>query len=173
MLKVMKVIKEAHNVERKRRQTSRKKKRDETTARKQRAKTLISTIGRGGMKKEDIEAKPEEIFGKGSSKEIETEMTKEKIAERIEESSRREEQFDKWERMRQEAKRKQREDKRLNVFWRKNKCFPPQYGSDEETPEAQETLEFWRAINNKDVSGGWKEDESIQGVLGEVIEKLQ
>ena len=35
MQNVMRVIKEAHNVERKRRQTSRKKKTDETTARKQ------------------------------------------------------------------------------------------------------------------------------------------
>ena len=46
MLKVMKVIKEANNVERKRRQTSRRKKSEETGVRKQRAKALISTIRR-------------------------------------------------------------------------------------------------------------------------------
>ena len=92
----------------------------------------------------------------------------EKIEERIEEMSKREEQFDKWEQMRLEAKRKQREDRRLNVFWRKNKCFPTQFGNAEETPEAQETLEFWRAINNKAVSEGWRNDEAIQETLLEM-----
>ena len=32
---------------------------------------------------------------------------------------------------------------------------------------------FWRSINNKDVSEGWREDEAIQGVLLEEREKLQ
>ena len=45
MLKVMRVIKEAHNIERKRRQTARKKC-EEIGVRKQRAKSLISTIRR-------------------------------------------------------------------------------------------------------------------------------
>ena len=34
-----------------------------------------------------------------------------------EEIAKREEQFDRWERRREEAKRKQREDRRLNIFW--------------------------------------------------------
>ena len=82
--------------------------------------------------------------------------------------SKREEAFDEWEEMRREAKRRQREDRRLNIFWRKNKCFPKQFGGDDETPDAQETLMFWRSINNKDVSEGWLSDESIQEVLREM-----
>ena len=130
MKKVMRVIKEAHNVERKRRQTSRKKKGDEARMGPQRAKSLILDIKRGWMRKEDVEKRLEEIFGHGCRDEIRTATTTEKLAERIEELSRREEQFDEWERMRREAKRKQREDRKLNVFWRKNKCFPAQFGSD-------------------------------------------
>ena len=71
MMKVMSVIKEAHNVERKRRQTTRKKKLGETAVRKQRAKALVSMIRRGGMKKEEIEKRLDEIFGTGSRQEIE------------------------------------------------------------------------------------------------------
>ena len=48
------------------------------------------------MKKKQIEARLEEIFEKGSSKEIETAMTNGKIAERIEERAKREEQLDEW-----------------------------------------------------------------------------
>ena len=51
--------------------------------------------------------------------------------------------------MRVEVKKKQREEKRLNVFWWKNKCLPDQFGNDEETPEAQETLMFWRSIKKR------------------------
>ena len=44
MKNVMKVIKEAHNVERKRRQSTRKKKRDVVTVRIQRTKPLILPV---------------------------------------------------------------------------------------------------------------------------------
>ena len=71
MKKVMKVIREAHNVERKRRQTARKKKEVETKARTQRAKSLIASVKGGRMTKDDIERSLEAIFGNGSSKEIE------------------------------------------------------------------------------------------------------
>ena len=50
----------------------------------------------------------------------------------------------------------------------KNESFPKRFEGEEETPEVEETLEFWRSINNKEVSEGWKEDRSIRGVLGEV-----
>ena len=93
MKKVLKVIQEAALVERKRRQASRKKKIDETTTRTQRAKALIADVKRGGMGKEEIARKLEEIFGKGSRVEIEKATTKEKIAERIAELSKREQQF--------------------------------------------------------------------------------
>ena len=63
MKKVMRVIKEAHDVERKRRQTCRKKRGDEARSRTQRAKSLILDIKRGGMRKEDVEKRLEEIFG--------------------------------------------------------------------------------------------------------------
>ena len=172
MKKVMKVIKEAHNIERKRRMVSRKAKSDELKARTQRTKALIAEIKQRKMRKDEIERRVDQIFGKGSSQEIKTAMTKEKMVERIEEMAKREEQFDKWETMRKEAKRKQREDRRLNLFWRRNKTFPKQFGGDEETPNAKETLAFWRSINNKEVSDGWKYDESIQVVLQEMRDKL-
>ena len=70
--------------------------------------------------------------------------------------------------MRREAKRRQMEDRRLNVFWRRNKTFPTQFGGEDETPDAEETLQFWRSINNKEVSNGWREDRSIREVLHRV-----
>ena len=100
MKKVMRVIKEAHNTERKRRKTSRQNKREETTRMIQRAKSLISEVKRGRMRKEKIEEKLDEIFGKGSHQEIESVTTIEKIVERIAEMAKREEQFEKWETMR-------------------------------------------------------------------------
>ena len=75
--------------------------------------------------------------------------------------------------MRKEAKRKQREDRRLNIFWRRNKTFPTQFGDVDETPEAEQTLAFWRSINNKDPCEGWREEEPIRCVLEEVREKFQ
>ena len=111
-------------MERKRRQTSRKKRSEEAATRTQKAKARIFNVKRGGMRKEEIGRMPEKIFGKGRGQEIENANTMEKIAERIEELSRREEQLEAWDKMRREAKRKQREDKRLNVFWRRNKTFP-------------------------------------------------
>ena len=70
MLKVMRVIKEAHNSDGKRKQTSRKKKIDETTVRTQRAKALISRMKSGGMTKDDVKRRLDEIFGSGSGDEI-------------------------------------------------------------------------------------------------------
>ena len=114
----------------------------------------------------------EDIFGRGSSKEIEQAATKVAIAERIEELSKTDEQFEIWEKMRREHKKRQREDRRLNLFWRRNKTFPKQYGGEDETPDAEDTLMFWRNINNKDASDGWRVDESIQEVLREVRGKV-
>ena len=106
MKKVMRVIKEAHLVERKRRQTSRKRKDAQASLLTQRAKTLVINIKRGGMRREEIEKRLEEIFGKGSRQEIEKATTNEKIAERIEEMTKCEEQVIAWETMRQETKTK-------------------------------------------------------------------
>ena len=50
-------------------------------------------------------------------------MTNEKIVERIEDQAKREEEYENRETMRKEVKRKRREDKRLNLFWRRNKTF--------------------------------------------------
>ena len=77
------------------------------------------------------------------------------------------------EKMRRDEKRRRREDRRLHHFRRKNKCFPSQYGSDDETPESEETLEFWRSINNREASDEWRGDELIKEVLNEMREKLQ
>ena len=93
------------------------------------------------MRKDEIGGRLEEIFGGGCSQEIENVTAIEKIVERIEELSKREEQFEKWENIKEEAKRKQREDRKLNLFWRRNKCFPAQFGG-EETPDAEVTLAF-------------------------------
>ena len=71
------------------------------------------------------------------------------------------------------VKKRQREDRMMNLFWRKNKSFPPQFGGEEDTPEAETMLEFWRMINNKEVSERWRDDESIQEILHGVREKLQ
>ena len=48
------VIREAHNVERKRRQASRKKTREEATAITQKTKSLIAEIRRGRLGKDDV-----------------------------------------------------------------------------------------------------------------------
>ena len=127
MNKVMKVIREAHNTEKKRRLSSQRKKCEDERKRVQRAKTLICEIKGGRIRKEDIKRRREEIYGNGSSHEIERTITNEKMIERIEDMSRTDEQFETWEKMRKETKRKQREDKRLNLFWRKNRTFPAQF----------------------------------------------
>ena len=64
MKEVMLVIKEAHNVERKRRRTATKRKSEEVASLIQRAKTLICEVKRGGLKKEEIERRLVCIFGK-------------------------------------------------------------------------------------------------------------
>ena len=74
--------------------------------------------------------------------------------------------------MRRETKKRECEDRKLNLFWRRNKTFTKIFGGGDEIPNAEETLAFWRSINNKDVSEGWREDESIQAALEEVREEL-
>ena len=75
--------------------------------------------------------------------------------------------------MRKEAKLRQREDRRLNIFWRKNKSFYTKFRGDDETPDAEQTLAFWMSINNKEVPKRWKEDRDIRGALHEVKMLLQ
>ena len=58
------------------------------TKRTQRAKALISCIKLGKMRIGEIKRRLEEIYGKGSSQEIEMVATNEKMIERIEEMSR-------------------------------------------------------------------------------------
>ena len=109
MGKVMRVIREAYNVEKKRRQTARKKRGDEAMKRTQRVKALIAIIKQGKMNKDEIERNIEKMFGKGCKEEIEKVTTIEKIVERVEEMSKRETQLEEWETMRKESKRRQRE----------------------------------------------------------------
>ena len=54
-----------------------------------------------------------------------------------------------------------------------NKSFPAQYGGEAETPGAEEMLVFWKGINNKQASEGWRDDEANQEVLRDVREKVQ
>ena len=126
---------------------------------------LVATRKRGRLRKDEVVRSRGEIFGKGTGQAIAKAATVEIIVERIEELSRREEPLQEWENMRRETKRRLREDRTLNLFWRKNKTFPTQYGGDDETPDTDETLEFWRSVNNKEVSEGWKQDRDIRGVL--------
>ena len=100
MVNVMKVIREAHNVEKKRRQTARKKRGDEAMKRTQRVKALIAIIKQGKMNKDEINRNVEKIFGKGCKEEIEKVTTIEKIVERVEEMSKRETQLEERESMR-------------------------------------------------------------------------
>ena len=62
MKKVMRVIKEANNAERKRRQTSRKRKNEDVMAKTQRVKALIGIIKQWKMRKEEIERNDEKLF---------------------------------------------------------------------------------------------------------------
>ena len=62
MLKVMKVIREARNVERKRRHAGRKNRGEDVSKRTQRVKALIAEIKRGGMRKEEIVKRLEKVF---------------------------------------------------------------------------------------------------------------
>ena len=120
MLKVIKAIKEADNVERKRRRTKRKDKCDEAKKTMQRAKALIADIKRGSMERQEVERMLESIIGKGSHEEIANATMNEKIVEMAIELSRREEHFEVCEKMRRKAKRRRWEDRRMNN-WRKNK----------------------------------------------------
>ena len=56
------------------------------------------------------------------------------------------------------------EDKRLNIL-KRNKTFSSPFRGDEETPVIDEILQFWRGINNKEVSEGWRDDRSIREFL--------
>ena len=67
---------------------------------------MVVDIKRRGMKPEEIARRLEEIFGRGSRQEILKTTTNEKIVERIEEMSKREEQFEELEKMRHDAKRR-------------------------------------------------------------------
>ena len=124
MKKVIKVIREAHNVERKRRQTTRKKRSEDAIKRTQKAKSLIPEIRRIEMSEEELEERIEETFGKGSGQEIGNAETREKIVERIEELSKREQQLDEWERMRKETKRKQRSGQKTQCLLAEEQVLP-------------------------------------------------
>ena len=78
MKKVMRAVKEAYNVEKRRRQTARKKRSEESSKRTQKAKSLIVEIRKRKMTYEEIESRREEIFGRGSSQETEKAITREK-----------------------------------------------------------------------------------------------
>ena len=66
--------------------------------------------------------------------------------------------------MRQESRRKS-DDRMINISWRRNKSFPAQFGSEDETPDAERTLEFRTCINTKEVCEGLREDKTIREIL--------
>ena len=51
--------------------------------------------------------------------------------------------------------------------------IPVQLKGEKETPDAQETLAFWRSINNEEVVDGRRNEAAIREVLPETREKLQ
>ena len=51
--------------------------------------------------------------------------------------------------------------------------LPTQFCCEDETPGAEETLEFWKGINNKEVSAGWMEDRSIREVRYETRKRTE
>ena len=123
---------------------------------------MISDIEGGRTGNEEIKSMLEETYGKGSSQEIERATANGKMIERIEEMSRTDEQFETRGKMMKVSKRRQREDERYNIFWIMNKTFPVQYwGTKYDAPEVEETLAFWRSINNKSIREGWLTDEHI------------
>ena len=78
--KVKKEIEEAHNVEQKRRQTT-KNEYDEVKARTQKAKDFDCRHKKRGKSKDAIERRLAQIFGEGSHQEIEERNTKDKTLE--------------------------------------------------------------------------------------------
>ena len=83
MLKEIRVVKEAHLVEKKRKQTTGKEKRDAATKMVRKAKALIDIVKQGKMSREEIERNVEVIFGKGSRQELEGATTMEDVVERV------------------------------------------------------------------------------------------
>ena len=73
----MRVIKEAHNTQRKKRQTG-KKKMNEEARKTQQAKAPIAIVKQGKMSKDEVMGRLEEIFGRGSSQERECLVEREK-----------------------------------------------------------------------------------------------
>ena len=69
MKNVMRVIREAHNVER-RRQTARNEMAEESSKRTQEAKSFVTEIGKKEIKNEEMKRRIDEIFGKGNRKEM-------------------------------------------------------------------------------------------------------
>ena len=67
---------------------------------------MIAIVKRGGMRRKEIWRRLERIFGNGTGDENEKATTTEKTVERIDELSERETQFDEWETMRRELKRR-------------------------------------------------------------------
>ena len=68
------------------------------------------------MKREGFEKRFEKTFGEGRNQENEKAASEEKNVEMVEEVSRRETQFDEWEKMSHEPLKRQREDRGLNLF---------------------------------------------------------
>ena len=65
--------------------------------------------------------------------------------------------------MRREPKGRQREDRRLNLFWSKNKTFPTQFGGDEETLDAKKRSHFGGASTIKKSAKDRKKTETTDG----------
>ena len=128
---------------------------------------MIANVKRGGMRREEIVKRLETIFGKGSGQEIDKIDTNEKIAERIEELSKREEQYEKWEKMRQDTKRKQREDRRINIFWRKTSAF--RLGL--EATKKHLTLKIHCASGKASTTRKWRTDGEKSSLFKKFFEK--
>ena len=62
---------------------------------------------------------------------------------------------------------KEKRERKTNIEWRKNKSFPLKLVNEDEFPDKEESLAFWRSINQKEASDEWERDEDILMVLRE------
>ena len=150
------VIKEAHNAERKRRQASRKERSEALMAMTQRAKALIADIKRGEIRNEEVQKRLEcFFFGRGSRHEIEKATTREKSSKEWKKLPSEKSNLKNGKRRNGMQKEGKEKTEGSTSTWRKNKCFPKQFEGEEDTPDAEETLAFWRtSTTKKQLKGG-------------------
>ena len=83
----------------------------------------------------------------------------------MEEIAKREEQFEKWEEKKWDAKRRQREDRRINLNLEEEQVLPQAVRRRRGHAGRRRDVGILEDINNKEATEGWREDMSIREVL--------